>query len=281
MRMEQVDQRMRPGRDGQRSLTLFIAVAFLLPLIAAVMITLLEGRPAMVAIRKLSFSALVAIGTMILAPTIAAVVAAFKDEGLGGVKALLRPLLRWRAPLYWYALSVFLFPVTILVTLFILSFFAQELAPAFGLTLLPLAGLFSTLCEEVGWTGYATPTLLKKTRPLKVGLILGAIEALWHLPADLWGSGAFHGSDFVMHFVFASIAIIGFRVVAVWIYTHTQSLLLCWFAHAGFKCGQLLFVPHNISSEATIIWQVAFMIAMVCVALLVVLWNNRISIGGR
>lgn len=258
------------GRGG-RSFVVFVSIAFLLPIIATVCITLLEGRPAVIAIRRLSLPALVAIGTMVLAPAIAALVAAFRDAGGAGIKALFSPLLRWRFPLRWYALSLFLFPITILATLFLLSLFAPELHPALAFGLLPLFGLFSTFCEELGWTGYATPTLLKRSGTLKVGLILGALEAMWHLPADLWGSGAFHGSGFVIHFFFTSVVIMAFRVVAVWIYAHTQSLLLCWFAHVGFKCGQLLFVPHNISSQATITWQFAFMIAMaliVSVALL-------------
>ena len=272
---------MRNRTSVGRSLALFFTIAFLVPISAAVFITVLEGRPEMIAIRKLSLPALMAIAAMVLAPALAAIVAAYRDKGVAGLKTLLRPLLHWRIPLRWYALALFLFPVTILVTLFILSFFSAELAPAFALTLLPVAGLFSTLCEEVGWTGYATPALLKKTNPLKVGLILGAIEALWHLPADLWGSGAFHGSDFTTHFLFASVAIIGFRVVAVWIYTHTQSLLLGWFAHAGFKCGQLLFVPHNISSEATIIWQVAFMIVVGIITLVIVFRDKGFLYGVR
>lgn len=274
---EQAGQRVRHGR----SLALFFTIAFLVPISAAVFITVLEGRPEMIAIKKLSLPALMAIAAMVLAPAMAAVVGACRDEGLAGLKAMLRPLLHWRIRLRWYALSLFLFPATILITLFVLSLFVQELTPAFALTLLPLAGLFSTLCEEVGWTGYATPVVLKRTNPLKVGLILGTIEALWHLPADLWGSGAFHGSDFLTHFIFTSIAIVAFRVVAVRIYSRTQSLLLCWFAHAGFKCGQLLFVPHNISSQGTIIWQIAFMIAVGLIALVVVVRDKGLSHGVR
>ena len=66
--------------------------------------------------------------------------------------------------------------------------FVQKVGnPRLTLSVLSLAGLLSPLWEEIGWTGFATPIMLKRWNPLRVGLLLGFIHAVWHLPAIiLW-----------------------------------------------------------------------------------------------
>jgi membrane protease YdiL (CAAX protease family) len=48
-----------------------------------------------------------------------------------------------------------------------------------------ITAMFIGPVEELGWRGFALPLLQRKFAPLWAGLILGAIWALWHIPAFL------------------------------------------------------------------------------------------------
>ena len=137
-----------------------------------------------------------------------------------------------------------------------------------------LAAVPGSLWEEIGWTGLATPVMLKRFSPLKVGLLLGCVHAVWHLTAGVYGAGAFHGDLFIVNFLATSVGIVGLRIITIWIYTRTQSLVLGWLLHAGFTGGQLGFVSLELTSIETIIWNSAFSLAVIVIAILVVLRNK-------
>ena len=75
----------------------------------------------------------------------------------------------------------------------------RKLPPRFGETALKVAqrtgesikGLVvpGMLFEELGWTGFATPTLRRRNRVLATGLIVGVLWGAWHFLVTLWGSG--------------------------------------------------------------------------------------------
>ena len=52
-------------------------------------------------------------------------------------------------------------------------------------------GLAAGIFEELGWTGFAVPTLLGRPRygVLGTGLIVGVLWGAWHLPINFWASG--------------------------------------------------------------------------------------------
>jgi hypothetical protein len=134
--------------------------------------------------------------------------------------------------------------------------------------------LFSSLWEEIGWTGFATPVMLKRFSPLEVGLLLGILHAAWHLAASMYGAGAFHGNLFVLNFLATSVGIIGLRIITIWIYTRTHSLVLGWLTHAGFTGGQLSLVSLDLTAAETIIWNSTFSFAVIGICAFLVIWNK-------
>ena len=256
------------------SLSLFFVIAFAIPIIATIVVTLVAGRPSDIVVKDLSAAAVIVVMAMVHAPTIAAVSVVFRSQGFPGIASLFRQLAHWRYSPAWYLTALLIFPVIILAVLFALSLYSANFAPVLGLSIMASSALLSSLWEEIGWTGFATPVMLQRFSPLKAGLLLGFLHALWHLAASIYGAGAFHGNLFIVNFLATALGIIGLRIITIWIYTRTQSLVLGWLTHAGFTGGQLSFVSLDLTAVETIIWNSAFALAVTMIAVVVVLLNR-------
>jgi hypothetical protein len=107
-------------------------------------------------IQKPLGAALVMVGAF--APSLAALWVTAREQGGVGVRALLRPILRWRVGPRWYVFAV-AYIVVIKLTAAVILRFSTGAWPRFGTTpwLVMLAGvLISTpfqAGEEVGWRG--------------------------------------------------------------------------------------------------------------------------------
>ena len=125
-------------------------------------------------------------------PALAAFVVTRMVEGKEGTRKLLRRrILRWRVGVQWYLIAIFGIPVVY----FVASSFVLGAAPLDALMekwpliftsyLLKVVMVFLivSLWEEIGWMGFALPRLQDKYGPLMASLVLGALWALWHLPA--------------------------------------------------------------------------------------------------
>ena len=96
--------------------------------------------------------------------------------------------------------------------------------------------------EELGWTGFAIPTLLRRMRygVLSTGLIVGVLWGVVHLPVYYWASADLSGA--LLLAVVAANVLAWFppyRVLMVWIYDRTESLLLAMLMH-GSATGSLV-----------------------------------------
>jgi membrane protease YdiL (CAAX protease family) len=131
-------------------------------------------------------------------PLAAALVVAALVDGRAGVKSLLAQLVKWRAAPRWYALALLLPLGVTLVAAFANVFFfgAPDPRPSLLATLpmaLPmfvlalLSPLQGALGEELGWRGYATPSLQTRLSPVAASLLLGILVAGWHAPLFLTG----------------------------------------------------------------------------------------------
>jgi membrane protease YdiL (CAAX protease family) len=78
------------------------------------------------------------------------------------------------------------------------------------------------LGEELGWRGYALPRLLKLTGPRRAAVLLGAIWAVWHVPA-FYLSGL---SQSKFHFESFFLVVVGFSVFMTAIYLNTRGSVL-------------------------------------------------------
>jgi membrane protease YdiL (CAAX protease family) len=256
------------------SLNLFFTIAFLIPIITTVLVILTEGLQTDLVTTQISGAAIVVIMSMVHAPTIAAVVVVFRDDGFDGIRKLFQQLKYWRFPLKWYMLAILVFPVAILAGLSIMALFSQRFAPVFSITFIAVATLFSPLWEEIGWTGYATPRMLKKHKPLKTGVYLGVIHMFFHLAADYWGAGVFYGKLYLAHFVLWTVGLIVLRVITLWIYTRTKSLVLGWLTHVGYTAGQTILVPLTLTAHETVLWNCAFVLVLMLILVCLVIINK-------
>ena len=71
------------------------------------------------------------------------------------------------------------------------------------------------ICEEIGWTGYATDPLQDRWNALKACIILGTVWTVWHITPWLQ---AHYTTIWVAGQCANSIVI---RVLIVWIYNNT------------------------------------------------------------
>jgi membrane protease YdiL (CAAX protease family) len=125
-------------------------------------------------------------------PTLGALVVTRIVEGKRGIRELLRRrILRWRVGVHWYLIAIFGAPVVY----FVAASFVLGTAPLDALiekwpslftSYLPkvlMVFLIVSLWEEIGWMGFALPRLQDRYGPLLASAVLGALWALWHLPA--------------------------------------------------------------------------------------------------
>jgi len=137
------------------------------------------------------------------------------------------------------------------------------------------AGLAAGFFEELGWTGFAIPKMQMKYSALATSIMLGMIWAIWHLLADFWGGYSVYGALYLPHYLLWVVALPAYRVLMVWVYNNTGSLLMAQLMHASFTGSQFLLTPSTASLADGILWYALFA-ATLCVAVVVV-----VSIYGK
>jgi membrane protease YdiL (CAAX protease family) len=112
------------------------------------------------------------------------------------------------------------------------------------------------LLEELGWTGFAVPTLRRRYSALATGLIVGFFWGAWHVLIAVWASSGLAGeaslAEFIAGFLaFYFVALPAYRVLMVWLYDHTASLLLMMLMHAVFSASTLVLQPVSTNGHFT------------------------------
>ena len=129
-------------------------------------------------------------------------------------------------------------------------------------------GLGAAVFEEIGWTGFAIPHVRQRYGVFATGLIVGVSWGAWHLLTNLfWAIGATSG-DLPLS-IFVPLSVIGmligylaaFRVLMVWLYERTGSVLLAIVMHASLTASVLILDPAGLSGAALLIY--AFALAAV------------------
>ena len=199
---------------------------------------------------------------MLFAPAIAGISFISITDGKMGVVQLFSSIKKWKVNFKWYALALFVFPVVLLILFFSFSIFSPKFYPS---TMIPLgltAGLVGGFFEEIGWTGFALPKLQLLYRPFKAAIILGVVHTFWHLLADWWGGINFYKDLYALHFFLWILALTALRILIVWIFNNTGSLLLAQLTHASFTGSQLMFTPSVLNRTESIAWYLAFVIVL-------------------
>jgi membrane protease YdiL (CAAX protease family) len=186
-----------------------------------------------------------------VAPAIAGLLLTGLVAGVGGYRELRARLFKWRVEARWYAVALLLAPLAAILTavLLALSLRSPEFLPAIFTTqdpvglLVPglITGLLVGFCEELGWTGFAIPRLRLRYGILATGLLVGGVWGAWHAPL-FSRSDSFTGAlPLVLLLVQLFSWLPAYRVLMVWVYDSTGSLLVAMLMHASQTATSIIF----------------------------------------
>lgn len=201
---------------------------------------------------------------MLLGPSLAAIALTVALEGTRGLRALVQRLFRWRAGARWYAM-VLVAPALLALVLAALSRSSPMFAPTATNNLAVLGavvGLTAGLFEELGWTGFATPRLLRRRSWLAAGALLGIPWALWHALPDWLVMRGEYGSLWAAHMLEWLAALVAYRILMTWVYRGTRSLLVAVLMHASFTGSQTWLWPRAAPPRAELLWYGLFALGL-------------------
>jgi len=232
----------------------------------------------------------IALMTLLVGPSVAGILSTGLVHGRTGFRELLSRLFKWRVGARWYAVALLITPLLVTVTLFVLSQFSPVFLPDIFTTkdkaslLLTgiMVGLMGGFLEELGWTGFAVPGLRLRYGVLTTGLIVGFLWGAWHFLVTFWASGDSSGALslplFLPPLVFYVAVLPVFRVLMVWVYDHTDSLLIAMLMHASLT-GSTLFVlkPQATNVALMIYYLVLAAVLWIFVAVVAVAKGGKLS----
>jgi uncharacterized protein len=206
-----------------------------------------------------------ALTALFAGPSVSGIVMTALVGGRAGLRDLRARLLRWRVDARWWAAALLTGPVLVAAVLFGLSLLSPDFTPGLltaeariGLVVFGLGwGLLGGgLLEELGWTGFAVPALLERHSVFATGLIVGVLWGVWHLLIAFWASRGLAGetplATFVAGFVaFYFVALPAYRVLLVWLYDRTTSLLLVMLMHAMLSASTIILQPVSAHGQFT------------------------------
>jgi len=121
------------------------------------------------------------------------------------------------------------------------------------------------VCEEVGWTGYATDPMQERWSALTTSLILGSVWAIWHVIPELqantpaWVAGQFFST-------------IGLRILIVWPYNNTgKSVLAAILFHDMVNASEFSFPNYGSYYDPVITRALTAITAMI----VTFLWGSK------
>jgi membrane protease YdiL (CAAX protease family) len=180
-----------------------------------------------------------------LGPAVAAFVVTAAVAGRTGVRDLLGRAVAWRGRLRWIALAIAgplaLFGAAVVVVRAVEGtwpdlgrFGASTEYPALPLVVFWLANLlFYGFGEEIGWRGFAQPTLARERSGLRAALAVSVIWAAWHIP--LFGITATYRAMPAVGFVGFFLSMLAASLVLAWLYLRSRgSVLVVAVFHAVF-----------------------------------------------
>lgn len=207
-----------------------------------------------------------AVLAMLAGPSVTGLLLTGLVDGKSGLREILRRLLTWRVGAGWYGVALLPAPLLAAAVLFALSLSSPIFTASDKATVL-LSGIaagLTTILEELGWTGFAVPRLRRRHDVVTTGLIVGVLWGAWHFLQGLFISGTYSGALPLALFVpmnfFAAVAqLTAYRVLLVWVYDRTGSLLVVTLMHASLTASTIfIFTPLATGmSFLTYVWVLA------------------------
>lgn len=227
---------------------------------------------------------------MLAGPSIAGILLTTLVSGRAGLRELLSRLLRWRVGARWYAVALLTAPLVLTAVRLALSFASPVFLPSIvimsdtaSLLLFSIAGALAVgVFEELGWTGFAIPRLRPHYSAFVTGLIVGVPWGAWHLVTnDIWIAGTYAGGlPWAVFVIVNGVSLVvgglpAYRVLMVWVYDRTGSLLVAMLMHASLTGGlAMILMPLAISVVPNLIWYLVLTAALWVVVAAVAVANR-------
>ena len=229
----------------------------------------------------------VMIMALLAGPTVAGLLLTSLIHRRAGLRELLSRLLRWRVSVRWYAVALLTAPLLFTAIPLVLSFLFPEFLPVIfttddmaSLLLMGIAaGLSAGIFEELGWTGFAIPGLKLRYSVLTTGLIVGFLWGAWHFLVNFWSSGRDSSSGalslaLLLTSLLFSVGILpAYRVLMVWVYDRTGSLLVAMLMHLSLTASNVILAPLA-TGVLPVIWVLALAAALWIVVAAVAVANR-------
>jgi membrane protease YdiL (CAAX protease family) len=217
-------------------------------------------------------------------PAVAGILLTGLVYGREGFRDLLRRMRRWRVGARWYAVALLTVPLLVTTVLLALSLTSPEFLPGilttsdkgafllFGI----VAGLIVSIFEEMGWTGFAIPRVLARHGVLATGIIVGVLWGAWHFPVFFWGGATSSGTLPLALYLFVLLFSIlpAYRVLMVWVYDRTESLLVAILMHTSLLASQFIIIPLSLVGVAAVTLDLVFTAVLWAVVGAVALVNH-------
>jgi membrane protease YdiL (CAAX protease family) len=210
-------------------------------------------------------------------PSVAGLLLTAVVYGGPGFRDLARRIFKWRVQAGWYAIALLVGPLVLIGVMLALSAFSAGFLPSIFLasdkaSLLVggiVAGLVVGLFEELGWTGFAVPRLRLRYGVFATGLIVGVLWGGWHVFLNgIYVSRAYSAE--LRPVVFVAARGLGdmlgllpaFRVLMVWVYDRTGSLLVVMLMHAGLTATTIIADAPGMAGAGIVLYDVVSALAM-------------------
>jgi membrane protease YdiL (CAAX protease family) len=97
--------------------------------------------------------------------------------------------------------------------------------------------------EELGWTGFAIPLMRLRHSVFATGLTVGLLWGAWHF-IMFWESDSFSGT-FPLAILLVRLFswLPAYRILMVWVYDRTESLLVVMLMHVSLVAAMIFFDP--------------------------------------
>lgn len=203
-----------------------------------------------------------------------------------GVRDLFARLRRWRVDARWYAIALLTSPLLATVAFVALSrrFSEFPMVTTDERTSLVLqaiaAALSAGLLEELGWTGFAVPRLKRHHGVFATGVIAGLLWGAWHFLVNFWYSGAISAAVplprfLTLYFLTGVAQLTAYRVLMVWVYDRTDSLLVAVLMHASLIVSTTPILLPAMTGVAFLTWFIVLTVALWVVVLAVAAGSRR------
>lgn len=204
---------------------------------------------------------------MLVGPSIAGLVLTSVAFGRAGLRDLTSRLFKWRMEVSRYGAALLIAPLAITAVFLTLFRISPGYLPRFFtegdkwslLQFSFMAGLMVGFFEELGWTGFAVHTMLKRRyNIITTGLIVGLLFGAWNFLIVFLMSGTPSGAGDLSLVIFLPASLFTwlptYRVLMVWVYERTGSLLLAMLMYASLIAFWRIFTPLALSGLPLVVF---------------------------